>query len=113
QVEPAVVAADPLDEGADLAGVGVIDLDGDAGAAGPADEVGCLVDGLRTLHRGQGAGGGAAGDVDGGAGGAKFDGDAAAGATGGTGDERDLPDEVGVVRRSGRGHAGKLLYEHS
>src|SRR6185437_15088140 len=113
QVEPAAFAGDPFDEGADLAGVGVVGLHGDAGAAGAVDQLGGLVDGLGALHGGRGAGGGPAGDVDGGAGGAQFDGDAAAGTAGGAGDEGYLPGEAGAAGGGGRGHVRKLLYEHS
>src|SRR5262249_55896808 len=75
QVETAGVGANPVDEGGDLVGLGVVTGHRDAFAAGLGDQVGGVLDGLRAVHVGAVAASGAAGDVDGGAGGAEFDGD--------------------------------------
>ena len=48
-------AVDPFDEGADLAGVGVVGLHGDAGAAGAVDQFGGLLDGLGAAAWGTGS----------------------------------------------------------
>ena len=79
-VEPALLGVDPGDQVADLLGHQVVDLNGDAGAAGRGDQLGGLLDGLRPVHLGAAGPGAATGGVDGGAGRAELNGDLPPGA---------------------------------
>ncbi len=82
-VEPPLLAVDPLDEGAGPVRVQVVSGDSDAGAAGRRGQLRGLLDGLRGPADLTGVpAGGAAGDIDGGACATEFDGESTSGARG-------------------------------
>jgi hypothetical protein len=89
-VERTLLVLDAPDERRDLVGDEVVDLDGDADAAGGVDQLGGLLDGLGPRHLRGVLPGGSPGDVDGGAGRPELDGDAPARPPGPAGHEGDL-----------------------
>src|SRR5580700_8437723 len=89
-VEAVVAALDQRDQLFHLRGIGVIDADGNAVAAGGSDELGGFLDGFGAAGSTAVFAGTAAGAVNGGAGFAERDGDAASGAASGSGDESDF-----------------------
>src|SRR5580704_3667069 len=89
-VEAMVAALDQRDQLFHLRGIGVIDTDRNAAAAGGCDEFGGFFDGFGAAGSAAAFAGTAAGAENGGAGFAEGDGDAASGAASGSGVESDF-----------------------
>jgi hypothetical protein len=89
-IQPALLALDPRDQGLHLSGDQMVGLHGDTEPTRLGHQFGRLFDRLGTIKFGWLGARGAARAVDGGAGGAQFGCDAAAGAAGGAGDQGDF-----------------------
>jgi len=111
-VEAMVAAFDERDELFHLRGIGVIDANGNAAAAGRGDEFGGFFDGFGTAWIDAAFAGAAAGAINSGAGFAEGDGDAASSAAGGSGDQGDFAVERfsgGVLRHDGATFPGQMI----